>query len=145
MPHFIIYSMTKRILFVFLAVAILSGCGNNEKNQEKALLDSVIKAHDKVMGDDDANMMMRSRLKRLVGSKPEFTDSVNYFLKKLDKNDTVMMDWMNKFNPDLTGKSHQQIMDYLESEKKKVAGIDSLMKKEADTIKNFYIKSRSVK
>jgi len=134
--------MIKKVLFTLLTVAILSGCSNSEKAQENALLDSVKSVHDRVMTDDDVNMRVRTKLKQLLVRKPELKDSVNFFLKKLDDNDNVMMDWMNKFNPDFTGKSHDQIITYLNTQKKLVIGVDSLMKSGTRAAINFMLRSK---
>lgn len=134
--------MIKKVLLPLFTIIALSGCGKTEKAQETALLDSVQSAHEKVMGDDDINMKVRGRLKQLLAKKPELKDSVDYFLKKLDDNDNVMMDWMNKFNPDFTGKSHEQIMTYLNDQKKQVMSVDSLMKSGTKAATGFILKSR---
>ncbi|MGN6180682.1 MAG: hypothetical protein ACTHNW_15975 [Mucilaginibacter sp.] len=134
--------MTKKILFTLFTFAVLSGCSNSEKAQENALLDSVKSVHDKVMADDDQNMRVRTKLKQLLAIKPELKDSVDFFLKKLDDNDNVMMDWMNKFNPDFTGKSHEQIISYLNTQKKQIVGVDSLMKSGTRAAVDFILKSK---
>ena len=38
-----------------------------------------------------------------------------------------MSDWMHKFNPEQTGKSHDEIMTYLDAQKKQITAIDSQM------------------
>lgn len=134
--------MTKKILLPILVITALSGCSKNEKAQETALLDNVQSAHEQVMGDDDKNMKTRALLKQLLTGKPELKDSVNYFLKKLDDNDNVMMDWMNKFNPDFTGKSHEQIMAYLNDQKKQIRSIDSVMKSGNKAANGFILRNK---
>ncbi|RYE22305.1 MAG: hypothetical protein EOP42_24595 [Sphingobacteriaceae bacterium] len=39
--------------------------------------------------------------------------------------DDTMSDWMHNYNPDFSGKSHQQIMDYLDQQKQKVSAINN--------------------
>lgn len=126
----------KNILPALLAILLLAGCGN-EKAQEKALLDSVIKAHDRVMGYDGTITKERSSLKSLVLAKPALRDSINYYLKTLDASDNKMMDWMNKFNPDFTGKTHGQVMSYLYSQEKEVTRVDSQMKLDVSQAADF--------
>ncbi|MNY82604.1 hypothetical protein D3C86_2248100 [compost metagenome] len=41
-----------------------------------------------------------------------------------------MNDWMHKFEPDVTGKSNDEAIQYFEAEKAKIATIDSLYKVE---------------
>jgi len=132
--------MIKKAILPLLIIAALSGCKNEEKAQENALLDSVTVAHDKVMSDDDATMKARAKLKLLLAKKPELKDSVNYYLKKLDDNDNLMMDWMNKFNPDFKGKSHEQIISYLNAQKKQVMEIDSQLREGSHMALMFYIR-----
>jgi hypothetical protein len=134
--------MIKKFLLPLFAIAILSGCNNNQKAQENSLLDSVKSAHEKIMTDDDKSMQMRAQLKQLLSSKPQLKDSVDYFLKKLDDNDNLMMDWMNKFNPEFTGKSHDQIITYLNAQKKQVITIDSLIKGENNAAVSFISRSK---
>jgi len=135
-------SMIRNILFALFAIAVLAGCGNNEKARENSLLDSVKSAHDKIMADDDENMQVKKQLKQLLASKPQLKDSTDYFLKKLDDNDSLMMDWMNKFNPEFTGKSHEQIMAYLNAQKKQIMQIDSAMKNGNKAAVNFISRSK---
>lgn len=130
----------KKILFALLTIALLTGCGN-EKAQENALLDSVKDAHDKVMSDDDMTMKVKGRLKLLSAHKPELKDSITFYLKKLDDNDNVMMDWMNKFNPDFTGKSHEQIMSYLKIQKREVMQVDSQIKQGSHQAVDFVLRN----
>jgi hypothetical protein len=131
--------MVKRILLPLLVITVFSACSNN-KAQEQALLDSLEHTHDKVMGDDGMIMKAKANLKQLAVKVPALKDSVTYLTKKLDDNDNLMMDWMNKFNPDFTGKQHDQIMQYLRTQEKQVMGIDSQMKKAVATANDFYVK-----
>jgi hypothetical protein len=114
--------MKKYAAFAFIA-AIAMGCADTKK-QEKVLLDSVIAAHDKVMANDGHLMNNKMLLDSLVKSKPSVKDSTTAYLKIVDGADSVMGDWMHKFDMENKGKSHQEIMDYLEDQKKKIQAID---------------------
>ncbi|MNY83295.1 hypothetical protein D3C86_2259730 [compost metagenome] len=41
-----------------------------------------------------------------------------------------MNDWMHNFEPDVTGKSNEDAVQYFKDEKAKIAEVDSLYKKE---------------
>jgi hypothetical protein len=131
----------KRIL-VFIALAVIASSCSDDKAQEKLLLDSVIKAHDKVMADDNVIMNNKMKLKSLAttATLPAAKDSVAAYNNLLVKADDAMMVWMNKFNPDFTGKSHQQIMDYLHQQQAQItkvkAQLDSVI-----TVSNKFINS----
>jgi hypothetical protein len=131
--------MLKKILLPALMIATLAGCSDN-KAKEKALLDSVTNEHDKVMGYEAIMMKKKAQLKEVLTVNPGLKDSVAYFSKQLDSNDNVMMDWMNKFNPDFTNKSDDQIMGYLTQQKKQLFAIDSNFKKAIDQTSYFVIR-----
>ena len=98
--------MFKKTLIIAAATGLmLAGCADN-KAQEKALLDSVIKVHDKVMMDDGVVMKNKMLLKGIASkdSAAAVKDSADFYSKILDNADDSMMTWMNKFNPDFTGK-----------------------------------------
>ena len=114
--------MTKKLFIPLLACAALFGC-NDDKKQEQTLLNDVIKTHDKLMVDDGAIMKNKMLLKAIPVTTAK--DSVAFYTKSLDDADNAMMNWMNKFNPDFTGKTHEQIIDYLTTQKAEILKIDS--------------------
>ena len=130
----------KTLLIAAVTGFALSGCADN-KVQEKALLDSVIKVHDKVMMDDGVVMKNKMLLKGIASkdSAAAVKDSSEYYSKLLGDADDSMMTWMNKFNPDFTGKSHSEAMDYLHKQKEQITKI-SLQLDSAITASNNYIK-----
>jgi len=115
----------KRIL-TFIALATLAASCSDDKAHEKSLLDSITKAHEKVMVDDGMIMKNIMALKPYALA-PATKDSATLYSKNLSNADDVMMDWMNKFNPDFAGKSHEQTMAYLTSQKAQVLKVDSLI------------------
>jgi len=114
--------MTKKLFIPLLACVALFGC-NDDKKQEQTLLNDVIKTHDKLMVDDGAIMKNKMLLKTIPATDAK--DSVAFYTKSLDDADNAMMNWMNKFNPDFTGKTHEQIIDYLTTQKAEILKIDS--------------------
>jgi hypothetical protein len=133
----------KKAIITALTCLALFGCSDNKK-QEKALLDSVIKIHDKVMGKDDQLMKNKMKLDTLLKTKLSGTDTVAEMAQmmglsvKLTNAEDAMEKWMEKFDPEQKGKSHQDIMSYLSDQKDQVSGIDSEMN-DAINLSNKYL------
>lgn len=129
----------KKISLAILTAVALCSCGDNKK-QEKSLLDSVIAIHDKVMGSDEQLMKNKMILDSIIKKAPATLnlDSAKLYLKIVDDADNAMSDWMHKFDAENKGKSHQEIIDYLTDQKKKIVVIDSQINK-AVTISNKYL------
>jgi len=133
----------KKILVTALAGLMLSACNDN-KAREKTLLDEVIKTHDKLMADDGTVMKNKMQLKNIAKSdaSANVKDSVAIYTKQLGDADDAMMGWMNKFNPVFTGKSHDEIMAYLNSQKVQILKLDSQINS-AVNASNHYIKTKT--
>lgn len=116
----------KKYILAVLSAAALMGCGDAKK-QEKLLLDSVIAIHDKVMASDEHLMKNKMILDSLIkhDSTTINKDSAKVYLKLVDDADNAMSDWMHKFDAENKGKSHQEIIDYLTDQQKKITIIDS--------------------
>jgi hypothetical protein len=114
----------KKYILTLIAAIVLFSCADTKK-QEKLLLDSVIAIHDKVMSSDEQLMKNKMILDSLIKSNP--SDSTKMYLKQVDDADNAMSDWMHKFDAENKGKSHQQIIDYLTDQKKRITAIDSLI------------------
>ena len=112
----------KKIIAVAAIALTLAAC-NNDKAQEKALLDDVIKLHDTVMGKDEQLMKNKMKIDTLL------TTTKDTVAQKLSTNlvtaEEAMENWMQKFDPEQKGKTHEEIVDYLNDQKKQVAAIDS--------------------
>ena len=116
--------MRKTILAV-LAGMVLFGCAD-KKAQEKALLDSVFKIHNKVMGADERLMNSKMKLDTLLKQAGlPGKDTAAMLSKKLEGAENAMGNWMRKFNGDSTGMSHEEKMVYLADQKKQITAIDS--------------------
>lgn len=131
--------MMKKTIVILFAGIVLFGC-NDDKKQETTLLNDVIKTHDKLMADDDAIMKNKMELKSLTKSDATIKDSVTVYSKTLDDADNAMMAWMNKFSPDFTGKTHQQIMAYLNSQKTQILKLDTQINKAVATSNTYILK-----
>lgn len=131
--------MMRKTIIVLFAGLVLFGC-NNDKKQETALLNDVIKTHDKLMADDDAIMKNKMELKSLAKSDTTLKDSVAVYAKTLDNADNAMMTWMNKFSPDFSGKTHEQIMTYLNSQKTQILKLDTQINEAIKTSNKYILK-----
>ncbi|HTD98038.1 MAG TPA: hypothetical protein VK668_02085 [Mucilaginibacter sp.] len=136
----------KNFFIIILAAAMLAGCKDNTK-QEKDLLNDILKVHDKVMITDEALMKNKMRLDSLLKLPAKDTaEKVN--LKAIDIKliaaSEAMETWMNKFQPDMTGKSHDEIMKYYKDQKKEILSVDSQMNV-AITESNKYFSNKKIK
>jgi hypothetical protein len=123
----------KKIITAALTCLVLLGCSDS-KNQEKALLDSVISMHDKMMGNDDQLMKNKMKLDTLLKTKltgvadtSEAKAQLMGLNVQLINAEDMMEKWMEKFDPEQKGKSHEEIMNYLSAQKTQVIAIDSAM------------------
>lgn len=119
---------TKILVALLFVMSALSGC-KDEKAEEKAGMDAVIKIHDKAMGNSE----MAVKNKMQIDSLAKFNSDLNSITEmkgistQLANADAAMEDWMHKFNPDFTGKSHTDIMVYLDAQKAEVQKVDSML------------------
>lgn len=116
----------KKHLIAAAGIALLLACTDTQK-QEKDLLNQVIAVHDKVMANDEQLMKNKMLLDSLIKqTAPNINkDSAQMYLKLVDDADNAMSDWMHKFDAENKGKSHREIMDYLETQKKLISKIDA--------------------
>jgi hypothetical protein len=118
----------KIFLTLFLLATLFFGCSEKkvpDKDQEKALFDEVIKIHDKVMGLDEELMKNKMLLDSAVKHDiPAAKDSAKFYSNNLTLADSAMSTWMHKFDAENTGKTHEQIMNYLTDQKKQIMNVD---------------------
>ena len=104
----------------------LSAC-NNDRAEEQALLDDVIKLHDTVMGKNDKLTRNRMKLDTIFRNTK---DSTVYKLSAgLTNAESEMEDWMHNFDPEQPGKTHDEVVEYLKNQKKQVLHVDSVFDK----------------
>lgn len=117
----------KRLLIVALTFPLFYSCADNTR-QEKTLLNDILKVHDKVMNKDELLMKNKSRLDSLLKLPAKDTaERVNIrgIDLRLTAAEEAMENWMTKFQPDVTGKSHDEVMKYYNDQKKQVTAVDS--------------------
>ena len=135
--------MTKKFLITALTAITLVSC-TNDKAQEKSLLDSIIKVHDKVMANDAIIMTDKTKLQSLsaTAALQPVKDSATVYIKSLVDADDMMMTWMNAFNPDFAGKTHQETMDYLQKQKDQIDKINARIDSAITVSNNFLSKTK---
>jgi hypothetical protein len=126
---------------LLLAGMFAMGCADYGA-QEKAALDSVIKVHDKVMGEDEQLLKNKAKLDNLVKAKAGIKDSTSSYLNKVVLADSAMDTWMHNFTPDLTGKPHDEKMSYLKKQKMLIIQIDSEMNSAITTSTGYLVKMK---
>jgi len=136
----------KNYLIMILAFALLAGCKDSTK-QEKDLLNDILKVHDKVMGSDEKLMKNKMHLDSLLKLPAKDTaEKVN--LKAIDTKvlaaGEAMETWMNNFKPDMTGKSHDEVMSYYKDQKKLIMSVDSQINA-AIAESNQYLSNKKIK
>jgi hypothetical protein len=114
----------KKNTLILLLPFIFAACAD-KKAQQKAALDSVIKVHDKVMGEDEQLMKNKMLLDSLAKHNPALKDSAMIYTAKITMADSAMDTWMHQFDPEMTGKTDEQKSTYLSQQKKLIIGIDA--------------------
>jgi hypothetical protein len=122
----------KKVIIALLAACLLNSCTDKkaqEKIEEKGALDSILTIHDKVMGKEEQLVKNKSELDSLIKNKlvPDVMGATSEISQSLGDADNKMMTWMHQFDAEHTGKTHEDIMNYLKDQKKQLSAIDSLM------------------
>lgn len=123
-------------LFIVISVFALMAC-NNQKQDQDALQEEVIKIHDNLMIKGESIMKNKESLNKLlkdaesldsnvkVVDNEDFFKNVNNLIQSLDKADESMMNWMNNFNPDYGGKTPEEIFTYLQQQKQSILKVEN--------------------
>lgn len=134
----------KKLSLILLASLVFTACSDNKK-QEKELLNNILKVHDKVMGKDEAlmkNKMTLDSLLKLPARDTAEKTNMKAIELKLKSAEEAMENWMQKFDPDVTNKPHDEIVKYYNEQKKAIISVDSLMNTAVDE-STKYLSSRS--
>ena len=135
----------KKLSVILLASLVFTACSNDKKH-EKALLDNILKVHDKIMNKDDIlmkNKMTLDSLLKLPAKDTAEKTNMKAVDLKLKAADEAMEVWMHKFDPDvMNNKSHDEIVKYYNEQEKGIKSVDSLMNAAIDE-STKYLSSRS--
>lgn len=135
----------RKLSILFFISLLLVAC-SDDKKQEKELLDNILKVHDKLMNKDESLMKNKMQLDSLL--KLPVKDSAEKTIMKaielkLTKAEESMENWMQKFEPDVSNKSHEQIINYYNEQKKGILTVDSLMNSAvSESTKYLSVKSK---
>ncbi len=129
----------KNSIIIILGVSIISftSC-KDQKAEQKKLQTEVMAVHDSLMmnmGKLTDNRMMLTKLSSNLDSLKKANNALDTNQIKIEitnqklaltNADDAMMKWMNGFNPDYTGKSSEEIVQYLGSQKIKIDSVKTL-------------------
>ena len=134
-------------LILFVLPVVLFACGNNTeqrkdglsqapKTKEDSLYEEVLKGHDigmaamqKVKGYAVKSQHALDSIAKLPNQKQQeaYKQNVLEVQHALNKADSNMMDWMEKFNADTLENDKAKRVEYLESEKNKVNNVREMI------------------
>jgi len=120
--------MKKLFVIAFVSLALIA-CSDNKK-QEKDLLNNILKVHDKLMGKDEElmkNKMLLDSLLKLPAKDTTQKTNMKAVELKLTAAEEAMENWMHNSEPDLTGKSHNEVIKYYNGQQKGIMAVDSQM------------------
>jgi hypothetical protein len=134
----------KKTLITVLIGLTLGACSDGKK-QENDLRDNILKVHDKVMANDDILMKNKMQIDSLL-KLPQKDTAEKTNMKAMDLKlaaaEQAMENWMHNFEPDVTNKSHDEVLKYFNAQKKGIMSVDSQMNV-AITESNKYLSNRS--
>ncbi len=119
-----------------IALSLVFTACKDTKKDEKALESQVMDLHEQVMGDGEKAMQNKMQLDTLMMKKDSIkkaypnldTSAENKTMRSLSlqitKADDAMSDWMHNYNPDFRRKPHDEVMNYLDQQKKVVSQIN---------------------
>jgi len=129
----------KKTLLIVLTAFVLFGC-SNKKAEKSAVMDQVMKVHEKVMEVDGQVIANRMKLDTLLKDNTlAAKDTALQLNKKLTAAEDAMEDWMHKFDYEQKGKSDEEVIAYMNNQKKLIMTIDSQLNI-AVTESNLYLK-----
>ncbi|SHL99702.1 hypothetical protein [Mucilaginibacter sp. OK098] len=129
----------KKTLLILLTASVLFGC-SNKKAEKSAVMDQVMKVHEKVMEVDGQVIANRMKLDTLLKDNTlAAKDTALQLNKKLTAAEDAMEDWMHKFDYEQKGKSDEEVITYMNDQKKLIMAIDSQLNI-AVTESNLYLK-----
>jgi hypothetical protein len=134
----------KKTLLILLTCAVLVSC-SNKKAEKSAIMNDVMKVHEKVMEVDGRVIANRMKLDTLLKQNTLTSKDTALMLnKKLTAAEDAMEDWMHKFDYEQKGKSDVDVITYMNTQKKLIMAIDSQLNV-AVTASDLYLKKNKSK
>ena len=120
----------KKLLFLTIIISLFFAC-----NQKEKLYDEVMDVHDHAMAKMDKIMSLKSELKEKIqtlemDTTTDHSDEINEMnglLQDLNASDESMMNWMREFHSNYETQSRDEVMDYLENQKRLIEQIGNNM------------------
>lgn len=127
--------MLKNVMYVLIILSMLSACGE-KKASIQDLHTEVMEIHDAVM---PRMTDLHSSRKELEMALKQGADSTTVFdlLQRLDDADESMMVWMDEFKMPAEEADEQLKMDYLYSEKKRIAEVKKKIEESISEVSSF--------
>ena len=130
---------------LLLGLAATLGSCENEKAAQEKLQKEVLEQHDSIMTKMDLLNEEQMQLDLIRNNFKNMNDvdtlalglSIDSAKSELQNADDAMMEWMHNFNPDYTGMSHQQIIDYLNQQHKSIDSVKVLFDHALSKSKSF--------
>jgi PBP1b-binding outer membrane lipoprotein LpoB len=134
----------KKTLVLIFTISVLFGC-SNKKAEKSTIMNDVMKVHEKVMEVDGQVIANRMKLDTIIKKGAlAATDSAVVLNNKLSTAEDAMENWMHKFDYEQKGKSDDDIIKYMNDQKKLILAIDSQLNV-AVTESNAYLKKNKAK
>lgn len=126
-------------LFGILALTFLLSCDNSsseksEKKEEvKKLKEEVMHIHDSIMPQMNKVIELKSKLRQGIDDSayvsPEMRDSAKSIMKRLEKADKAMSEWMHNYEPPKLDTGVADAKQYLQKQKEKISKVQHVFKK----------------
>ena len=131
----------KKIIIPVLFLLGASSCQKaQQEDQQKKLIDEVIAVHDEVMPKMDEIMTLKGQLDSVAKVSKDSAKARDLFIQ-LDSADIKMSNWMAEYNPEsVKGKGNEEVMKYLENEKKRINEVKDITNTSITNAKQFLSK-----
>lgn len=131
--------MKQSFIAAALVMLALSSC-SDPKAKQKALLDDIIKMHDKAMSGEDKAQTQKMKLDTMLKQNPALNQEGAFVKSDLMAADSTMEEWMHNFNPEYKGKSDREIEQYLNEQKKQLSKVEGQLQAANDKAAQFITK-----
>ena len=118
----------KSVILLFLIVLLMFASCENAKDR---LYEQVMAVHDEIMPKMGAIMKYKKQLNKKIDTLIEEGNDANadkiaeltQAIADLDNSHEEMMNWMREFDNDFEGMVNEEVMEYLNNQKKKIENV----------------------
>jgi regulator of replication initiation timing len=133
-------TLTTRSLVLIILPLVLA-CTDQKKEAQDRLFDEVMAIHDSIMPAmrDITNLQkeVKARLDELDSTAQIEENRLQMERQRLDSAHNAMMEWMRAFEKDFEGKTHEEVMEYLENQKERIQGVEQMMEESISQTQEF--------